>query len=1084
MLFMGQYLTIFRFVLTMNFLFVGLLSFSQDYENQWIVPTQSYLKIVVEKDGIYRVSGKEVAGLGNFDFKNLQLFYRGKQVAISISDDNDGKFDENDFFEFYGQKNSGSRDSLLYRNSERANPYHSLYSDESVYFVTVGESAGRRIEVSRETFQNLKDETYHIEEEVVVFSEQFSFNNIIGLVPFLQQSYFEKGEGRTGKFIVSDTAATFSVNLKNRVEYADLQPIIEYRINGRSRVLHNLKVSINAKSSTNFLLQPFEFETRKQTISSSEITNNSIQLKIESNQATELDWYSLTYLKVNYPQRIAMNGQLSKYFRFQNSKNSYTAFTIPDLTTNGTLWDVSDVFSPKILQSTVNQRYVINNNSDTTFLFATENIQKPKLIQKVNFMAQPSEVTNYLIITHETLLDAANEYATYRASTAGGSYQPLVVTIQQIYDTFNYGERNPMAIRAYTRYLLANAKPSNLLLIGRGVSFPDELRSDKYPDLVPTVGYPGSDVLLTAGLNGFNENVQALPTGRLNVTKNSEVLAYLAKVKEKEAIYTPSQWMKKVLHLSGGQSQNELLTLKSILENVQPTVSESFLGGKTLVKSKPTDEEVVQADIRKEINEGVGLLSYVGHGSASTLDFNIGYCSPPENGYTNKGKYPLMFFNGCGVGNVFYRYNALSTDWLLTPDKGAIAVLGNSFWSYAYPTQRFLEVFYEKLFEDEKTSNSTLGEVLQATNLALLPQAGNEYIKANMHQIILQGDPALRLFPIAAPDYFIDNNSIFVASANESRPISENDSLRVGVIIKNNGRFEKQQVVKLELQKTFANGLVELQTNAFQAVAFQDTVFLKIKKDVQLKSIELKIDGKNEIKELNENNNIGKLELSNWSSFQDKTSFPDNILPDRLPPVLIVRFDGKLLINNDIVANDALVEIELTDNNTLNLGVNKHLNVFLKSCATCSSIPIQINQKDNSFGINLLAESQLQNLAAGNYSLIITAADAAGNSLSKPYQAAFTIVDKMQPTELLLFPNPTKSFVQVRFKIVSVTAPKTARLLIYNTLGGLIAESELKPTVGENAFFYNTKELASGKYFVKLLINDAEEVMSKTFVVD
>jgi hypothetical protein len=162
--------------------------------------------------------------------------------------------------------------------------------------------------------------------------------------------------------------------------------------------------------------------------------------------------------------------------------------------------------------------------------------------------------------------------------------------------------------------------------------------------------------------------------------------------------------------------------------------------------SKQTNQEIEPIDISKQVNAGLGMITFVGHGSANEIDLNIGYCSPPENGFSNKGKYPVMFFNGCGVGNIFFRYNALSTDWLLTPQKGAIAVFANSFWSYAYPTQRYLDVLYEKLFTDSSSVNLTIGEIQQATNLQLASEIGNNYIKANIHQVILQGE-CLTAFP-------------------------------------------------------------------------------------------------------------------------------------------------------------------------------------------------------------------------------------------------------------------------------------------------------------------------------------------------
>src|SRR5690606_33677644 len=96
-----------------------------------------------------------------------------------------------------------------------------------------------------------------------------------------------------------------------------------------------------------------------------------------------------------------------------------------------------------------------------------------------------------------------------------------------------------------------------LLLIGHTVSFqtrvPRELigvydRNKEYEtmELIPTIGYPGSDLLIVDGLNINNtENIPAIPVGRISATDNSQVLHYLNKVKTYEGM--PSQdaiWQK------------------------------------------------------------------------------------------------------------------------------------------------------------------------------------------------------------------------------------------------------------------------------------------------------------------------------------------------------------------------------------------------------------------------------------------------------------------------------------------------------------------------------------------------------------
>ena len=66
------------------------------------------------------------------------MYHRGKEVAISVSGENDGKLDAGDFIDFYGLRNDGTLDSLLYTTFDRIpNPYFNTHSDSTAFFLTV-----------------------------------------------------------------------------------------------------------------------------------------------------------------------------------------------------------------------------------------------------------------------------------------------------------------------------------------------------------------------------------------------------------------------------------------------------------------------------------------------------------------------------------------------------------------------------------------------------------------------------------------------------------------------------------------------------------------------------------------------------------------------------------------------------------------------------------------------------------------------------------------------------------------------------------------------------------------------------------
>ena len=117
-----------------------LLSFSVNaqstYHNEWIDHNQSYYKIKVAKNGIYRIPYNalfitDLPKLG----RGFTIYHNG--VAIPIYVTRSTEFAFGDFIEFYGEKNDGRLDAALYKNAvEQLHPQQSLFSDTSVYYLT------------------------------------------------------------------------------------------------------------------------------------------------------------------------------------------------------------------------------------------------------------------------------------------------------------------------------------------------------------------------------------------------------------------------------------------------------------------------------------------------------------------------------------------------------------------------------------------------------------------------------------------------------------------------------------------------------------------------------------------------------------------------------------------------------------------------------------------------------------------------------------------------------------------------------------------------------------------------------------
>ncbi len=1058
----------------------------EPYTNDWIRYEQPYFKITVKQEGVYRISVDQLRKAGfpvaSAPAEQLSLFYRGEEVAVRVAGVTNGKLTESSYVEFFSQANTGVQDSLVYRPySARPPTTVSLYSDENAYFLTiVPNHKGKRIEEIGYQASAAAPEAFHLEREVKQYKEEWSFNNNNGLVPFLQQSYYEKGEGWTGKLIRRDSLAQVMIALTNRVASSSYPIQLTALLNGRYESFHLINVSVGQRTISTLDFFGFNHQSVNATVAENELNaGDMFALRMKSNLNNQYEFYSLTKYEVVYPQRFEMTDRASKYFYLLPNPANQSTVAIAGIPSSVTpiFYDVTQPMNPRVLESRwSNGRWqaVGLGTAQSRTLFVTTVVQSVESLKKVNFTPYPTEV-DYVIVTHKTLENAAQAYADYRKSAEGGGHQVLVADIEQLYNQFNYGERGPLGIRNFLNYQLQSGKKAPyLLLIGNGVSFPDVLKTWQDRDFVPTFGYPGSDVLLSAGLGGVDPNTPAFRTGRISASTPQQVLEYLNKVKEFEKA-PPALNTKTILHLSGGKSAEEIQQLKGILADLEPFVKKSSLGGKVEVYTKRTTEPVENLSIAEQVNKGVGMVTFMGHASPTVPDLNIGYASDPTTQLANKGRYPFMYFNGCGVGNVFYRYETLAADWLLTPEKGSIGVLSNSFWSYPSISAHYLKELYSAIFDQEATLGKPIGEILQKVSNTIATTKENEFDIANVHQLILLGDPAVVLFKINKPDYAVETKGMFVQSP---KSFSQSDSVQVGVIITNAGKVDerlKSFTIKLSLTET--NGTVSSRMFSVKAPTQKDTLFLSIKKNAGFSNIKVFLDATQQIEELNEQNNEAQLTL-NWSLVEPLTRYPAYTTTDRVNPVMEVTVDGKVIQNGALVSSMPVFNVLLFDDNPLELDTNL-VQLFLKACDSCPFKILTNGLFELKTLRNLAVQFRPGVLAAGKYELLVQARDVNGNGAGIPYRVQFRIEEVQERLNIVVAPNPSRGYARFIYELSGSVVEGV--LTIYSEEGKKVKEVKFDAQLGENELYW-TDPPASGTYIYRCRIG--EKIATGKFIID
>ncbi len=469
----------------------------------------------------------------------------------------------------------------------------------------------------------------------------------------------------------------------------------------------------------------------------------------------------------------------------------------------------------------------------------------------------------FVIITHNSLLAGANSYKNYRQSFAGGSHNVILADIDDLYDQFAYGiKKHPLAIKNFCRYLMDSlpTKPKNLFLIGKSVQN-SELRS--VPGawnkcLIPTMGIPSSDNLLTARITGTIPIVPEISIGRLAAQTNNDITVYLNKVMQHEST-PPVEWKKNVLHFGGGTDINQKNLFAGFLSGFEKTIEDSLYGGKvyTFLKSTTAPIQITLSDsIKNLFNKGVGLVCFFGHGSLSGFDQAV----DDPNAYNNTGKYPFFIANSCYSGN-FHTFSSVSTSekFTLINQKGSIGFLASGSYGFSYNLNIYTDAFYKALAYTKY--NRSVGECIKEACLKSYQSGFNPaYQQITALDMSYHGDPAIIISNGRLPDYVINNSSIAFDTKKHI------DSIGISITILNIGKAINDSII-VRTERYFPTGDSITILKKIKAPLYKDTLKFFIPVDltrgIGLNKFTVFVDAYSGVTELNENNNktIGTVDL-------------------------------------------------------------------------------------------------------------------------------------------------------------------------------------------------------------------------------
>lgn len=868
-------------------LLLTVLSFSQPFGNEWINYNQSYFKIYISKNGVYRIpySTLSTAGipLGTIDPRSFQLFFGGEEQYIFISGENDGIFNSNDYIEFYAKKNDGWLDTVLYKGSAaQANPEYSLFNDSSAYFLTWNASVNNRrmITESDQSFSSYVPATWFYKEIREHYPNQYFQGNLISKV--VSDPEYVAGEGWFDYPFVKGGSTSKSLVTPNRYAtgpWATVNIAVVGASNASAYPDHHLRIQF-AGNTIDTLYEGYGLFRFTRQVDPMQISNTtSFTFSSIDDLGSEADRNTIAHIRMKYAHTPTLDNAGEYWLIVPDAlaAKTYlnlTSFGAPandtarfyDLTNHKRIrcqWDGSSL---KVLVPNAGGEkncYVVSDQGirTVTRLYAVGTNNK-----FINFKTQANNLkANYYILTHQNLLTGAQDYALYRNSTG---YSSLVINVNDLWDQYAYGiMKNPLAIRNFMKeaYLTYDQQPEYLFIIGKPYragydgNGPAYRKNPYYWEqtLVPAMGEPPSDVLFTSGiLDSYYQ--PAVPTGRLAVRNETQLQWYLDKVGQYEsAQLNPQEWMKNVLHFGGGMSSTEQSTYAAYLNNYKNIIEDTLFGGyvRTFLKTSSDPIQINQSDSLKNIiNNGVTLMTFFGHAAGIGFDQSIDY--PSE--YSNYGKYPFILANSCFAGDLFLDGNSSSEEFVLIENKGTIGYLA----SVSSGVSDRLNTYSEELYQNiaRKEYGSSIGKCIQKTIGTV--QSPDIVMKETCYEMILHGDPAIVLNSFEKPDYMITAPNVYFEPANVT---VETDTFAVNVIATNLGRAVSDSIIVRVVRHLPEGAVSQTFLKKIKAPAYKDTVTFEMPVDVVngvgLNTFEVTLDCFDEVEELSENNNSTETSL-------------------------------------------------------------------------------------------------------------------------------------------------------------------------------------------------------------------------------
>lgn len=447
----------------------------------------------------------------------------------------------------------------------------------------------------------------------------------------------------------------------------------------------------------------------------------SIQLQYMHTYAADSDWLKAT----------AASGTDVHISGFSNSQ-----VRVFDITNPLNIFELNAKVTAESNSYGVNAALPASGSGGRTLLaLAADTLSSPVAIvpHTPTLLDQERSGADIVMITYPDFVSHLTPLVNLRESQ-GHTVQ--VVTTDQIFDDYNYGERSPFALRSFLQNAVGRwqRKPQAVLLVGDASMDPRNYLGFGDFDFVPT-RIIETAAMKTASDDWFTDFVQngyaTIATGRLPSRTASDVDLMVSKIVGYEQGTYAGSWNSQVVLIA---DQNVDTNFTSAATSAASALPSSLQTSQILADG--IDPSTVHTEILEALNKGALLVDYSGHGAEQQWSFVDLFDNTDVAMLSNGGRLPVYLLIDClnGLFQDVYA-QSLAKALILAPNGGAVAVWASSGFTNEPPQDSMNLALLQQLAAYPSDPLGLL--ILHAKNVTTDNDVRRTWV--------LLGDPSMRL---------------------------------------------------------------------------------------------------------------------------------------------------------------------------------------------------------------------------------------------------------------------------------------------------------------------------------------------------